>query len=86
MTIDAEPPATNASKTEVEALVAEIADHLQALLDEGKNPGLVADAAIMAGASLRLSCTGPASLAAVLSTLSKRFAFEAAATGAGNVN
>lgn len=74
------------AQVEAKTVTEEIADHLQALLDEGKNPGIVADAAVMAGAALRLHCTGPSSLAAMFATLANRFAFEAAAQGAGGMN
>lgn len=61
----------------VEAFSQRIADHLQRLIDEGGNPGLVGDAAILAGSSLRLHCTGPAMLAATLDTLARRFEADA---------
>lgn len=64
-------------KTKVEHLSRSLADHLQQLIDAGENAGHVADAAIAAGASLRLQTSGPLILSQLLTGLAKRAAIQA---------
>jgi hypothetical protein len=64
-------------RADVEKLSTVIADYLQDLLSQGHNCGAVADASVMAGASLRLHASGPLATSQILSTLAKRFAVSA---------
>lgn len=64
-------------RAEVEGLSNKIADYLQDLLNEGQNCGVVADAAMIAGASLRDHASGPWATSQLLSALAKRFAVAA---------
>ena len=70
-------PAVNDDKSLVQFIATSIADHLQQLLDVGENPGHVADAAIAAGASLRLKVSGPLLLSQQLTGLAKQAAMDA---------
>lgn len=70
----------------VESISADLADHLQSLLDAGYNAGHVADAAIMAACSLRVHISGPLMLAGILGTLCQRFRADAESPGAGRAN
>ncbi|WP_395664204.1 hypothetical protein [Aestuariivirga sp.] len=77
MNADITQAAAAQHRTDVERLSAAIADYLQELLNQGHNCGAVADAAVMAGASLRLHASGPLATSQILSTLAKRFAVDA---------
>lgn len=68
---------SNADVAAVKELTTKLADHLQALMDDGANPGLIADAAIAAGLGLRLRLSGPLTLSRQLSGLAKRAALDA---------